>query len=382
MPVGGHPRVLLVSHTYLSSGYRGKLRWLATSGGVDLTLLAVPDLRLTTGTHLVFDPADEPFALRLDHPLAFANHNALRLYAPHRLAALLRAVRPDVVHVEAEPHSLSLAQMALLKARFGYQLVAFSWENLRRKGRGPLSFLEPFSLRRVDHMIAGNGEAAKVLRWRGYRGPITVLPQFGVDLEQVGSDSPLPELYRQAPAGMRIGFLGKLLQRKGVLDLLAAYMPLANRAVLVLLGDGPLESALQQQARENGVETRVLLPGYIPFAQVPAYLRGLDVLVLPSRTAPQWKEQFGHVLIEAMTAGVAVIGSDSGAIPEVIGPAGLVFAEGDVEALRGRLAFLLDHPEERLRLARAGQSRAAALFSNQAIAEATLRIYQQVLARD
>ncbi|MBO9312768.1 MAG: glycosyltransferase family 4 protein [Roseiflexus sp.] len=370
-------RVVMFSHTYLPAHYRGKLRWLSTEGGVNLTLVALPALRLSTGVRLIFEQKQEPFVVRFLQPLAFANHNILRFYAPHSVAALLRDVRPDIVHAEAEPHSLILGLLAFLKRFFSYRLVAFTWENLFRRGRGPLRWVERFALRRVDWMIGGNQEATEVVRWRGYKGPVTVIPQVGVDPAQFAdphSDKP-----DAADDSFRIGFAGRLVPEKGVLDLWEAFLPLANRAVLVLLGEGLLRDTILQQAATAGITHRVEMPGYVPYAQMPAWLKSLDVLVLPSRTTTIWKEQFGHVLVEAMLAGVPVIGSNSGAIPEVIGKAGLLFPEGDVPALRERLVFLAEHPEERRRLADTGTQRALQHFTDAAIARATLRVYEQVM---
>lgn len=169
-------------------------------------------------------------------------------------------------------------------------------------------------------MIGGNQEAMEVVRWRGYKGPVAVIPQVGLDPAQFAdphSDEP-----DAADDSFRIGFAGRLVPEKGVLDLWEAFLPLANRAVLVLLGEGPLRDTILQQAATAGIAHRVEMPGYVPYAQMPAWLKSLDVLVLPSRTTTIWKEQFGHVLVEAMLAGVPVIGSNSGAIPEVIGKAG------------------------------------------------------------
>ena len=370
-------RVLMLSHTYLPAHYRGKLRRLAEAG-VELTLVALPALRLPTGSVLRFEATPEPFRVRLARPLAFAGHHALRLYAPPQAAGWLRAARPQLVHVEAEPHSLALGLMALLKRRFGYRMVAFSWENLRRRGRWPLSWLERWSLRQVDWMIAGSAEAGAVLRWRGYGGPLTVLPQVGIDAAHFAPGPP-----REPGPGdagrFRIGFAGRLVAQKGVLDLLEAFIPLAGQAGLVFVGEGPLADAIRRRAAEAGCGERVSLEGYVPYRDMPARLARLDVLVLPSRTTACWKEQFGHVLAEAMLAGVPVIGSDSGAIPEVIGSAGLVFPEGDVAALRERLVWLLEHPHERQRLARLGRERALAHYGDQAIARHTLQVYRQVL---
>ncbi|MFN3704672.1 MAG: glycosyltransferase [Thermoflexales bacterium] len=372
-------RVLMFSHTYLPAHYRGKLRWLAAEGQVDLTLVALRALRLPTGVRLVFEERPEPFVMRFLKPVAFTNHNVLRLYAPSQVAALLREIRPDIMHAEAEPHSLTLGLLALLRRRFPYRLVAFTWENLFRRGRGPLRWVERFTLRHVDWMIAGNLEAADVVRWRGYSGPVTVIPQVGLDPSHFDRDvlTPPPRHHGE----FRIGFVGRLVPEKGVLDLWEAFLPLADRAVVVLIGEGPLRDVIRQKAAAAGVMHRVEMPGFVPYAEMPAWLRTLDVLVLPSRTTPIWKEQFGHVLAEAMLAGVPVVGSDSGAIPETVGDAGLLFPEGDIGALRERLAFLLDHPAERQRLAQAGQRRAFARFTDAAIAQATLQVYEQVMGR-
>ncbi|MGB9872847.1 MAG: glycosyltransferase [Anaerolineae bacterium] len=339
-----------------------------------MTLVALPALRLPTGVRLTFEEESEPFAIRFLRPLAFANHNTLRFYAPHSVAALIREVRPEIIHVEAEPHSLTLGLLAFLKRFFSYRLVAFTWENLFRRGRWPLRWLEPFNLRRVDWMIAGNWEATEVARWRGYSGPVTVIPQVGLDPAHFADCESSPHT-----GPFRIGFVGRLVPEKGVLDLWEAFVPLADRAVLVLIGEGPLQETVRQQAMMAGITHRVEMPGFVPYAQIPAWLKGLDVLVLPSRTTPVWKEQFGHVLAEAMLAGVPVVGSDSGAIPEVIGEAGLLFPEGDVTALREQLIFLMDHTIDRQRLAEAGQRRALAHFTDEAIGRATLKVYKQVL---
>jgi L-malate glycosyltransferase len=112
----------------------------------------------------------------------------------------------------------------------------------------------------------------------------------------------------------------------------------------------------------------------------------MDTLVLPSEatdafktlTAAGWQEQFGHVLIEAMAAQVPVIGSDSGEIPNVIGEAGLVFAEGSPAELRGRLTQLMDHPILRQSLAEHGYQRAMAKYTNRALAKELLGFYRSL----
>ncbi len=124
----------------------------------------------------------------------------------------------------------------------------------------------------------------------------------------------------------------------------------------------------------------VTLLGRQGSSNMAAFYNSLDVLVLPSRTLPNWKEQFGRVLIEAMACQVPVVGSDSGEIPNVVGGGGLIFAEGDVQALRGCLQRLGDDAGERRRLGEQGRQRVLAHYTMRHIAQQTLAVYATLLA--
>jgi glycosyltransferase involved in cell wall biosynthesis len=117
----------------------------------------------------------------------------------------------------------------------------------------------------------------------------------------------------------------------------------------------------------------------VPHEEIPHYLNALDGLVLPSLTTPVWKEQFGHVLIEAMACEVPVIGSNSGAIPEVLGEAGLIFPEGDLTALSQAIMTLQSDAVRRAQLAQAGRVRVLAHYTHERIAAANAEFFQQVL---
>ena len=118
----------------------------------------------------------------------------------------------------------------------------------------------------------------------------------------------------------------------------------------------------------------------LPSTEMPHFYQGLDVLVLPSRTAPNWKEQFGRVLIEAMACGVPVIGAASGEIPQVIGHAGLTFAEGDVDGLRAQLQRLQQDGGLWCELAARGRARVLALYTQARVAALTVAAYQAAVA--
>jgi glycosyltransferase involved in cell wall biosynthesis len=179
---------------------------------------------------------------------------------------------------------------------------------------------------------------------------------------------------------VRIGFVGRLVEQKNVDALVRAFAPLAGPAELVITGRGPCEESLRALAAALGVAERTRFIGALESAEVAPAMADLDVLVLPSRTTPNWAEQFGRVLVEAMACEVAVVGSSSGEIPRVIGEPALVFPEGDVTALCAILRRLVEHPDERAEFARRGRARALALYTQQHIADATYAAWEAMMA--
>ena len=109
-------------------------------------------------------------------------------------------------------------------------------------------------------------------------------------------------------------------------------------------------------------------------------MNALHVLILPSLTTASWKEQFGRVLIEAGACGVAVIGSSSGAIPEVVGDAGLIFSEGDVATFTEQITRLRTDTSLRENCGKIGYDRAHGKFSWQCVADGMMAIYRELLA--
>ena len=112
---------------------------------------------------------------------------------------------------------------------------------------------------------------------------------------------------------------------------------------------------------------------------MPGQYHQIDVLAVPSLTRPNWKEQFGRVLVEAMASGVPVIGSDSGAIPDIIGDAGLIVPEGDVSALADGLCRLQREDDLRARLMKAGRARVIDHFTHQQVAADTVAVYREMM---
>ncbi|MGH2416497.1 MAG: glycosyltransferase, partial [Microcystaceae cyanobacterium] len=304
---------------------------------------------------------------------------------------LLRQFQPQIIQVEQGAKALSYAQLITLNRLLGLKArnLFFTWWNLPYTSKFPISALEAYNLRHTDGLIAGNQDGADILRQHGYHGPIKVMPQLGVD-EKLFSPCPQPELASQLGIQANefvIGFVGRFVPEKGILTLIKSLAGLSELPwKLLLLGRGSLQETILQEANGIGIKDRLIVLESVPHNRVPRYINLMNALVLPSETTYQfktltatgWKEQFGHVLIEAMACQVPVIGSDSGEIPHVIGDAGLIFPEGDITALRNCLRQMMEHPELAQKLAKSGYERAIQQYTNQALARQQLDFYRKI----
>ncbi len=369
-------RVLYISKALVVATYQRKLEEIAKYPDVELRAV-VPHFWREGEHRQELDPRyTRGYELVAEH-MRFNGHYHMHYYPG--LHRHVRAWRPDVVHVDEEPYNFATAHAIWLARRFGARAIFFAWQNIYRVYPPPFYFFELYSLLRSHAAQAGTRQAQEVLRRKRYSSPSAVFPQFGVDAA-LFAPAPRP----QAPSGVfRIGYVGRLVPAKGVHVLLRAVSRLDFPYAVEIFGAGPAETALRARAAALGIEDRVNFRGHVDSDTMPDRYRELDVCVLPSLTTPQWKEQFGRALVEAMVCGVPVVGSDSGEIPEVIGSAaaeqgGLTFPEGDAGALAETLERLHADPALRERLAGQGRRRALAEYTQEEVASRTVLMYRQL----
>jgi len=374
-------RILMLSKALVVGAYQKKLEELARHPGVEITAVVPPYWR--EGRHCtVLERAYTQGYTLVVLPMALNGHYHLHFY-PH-LGALVRRARPDILHIDEEPYNLATFQAMRLGMRAGARCLFFTWQNIYRAQ--PFNILERYNLARACAAIAGNREAADVLRRKGFGKRIAVIPQFGVDPDVFRS---LPQARAERNQVLRlppgdhfvIGYLGRLVEQKGLMILLQAVAGLGAGWHLLLIGDGPLRPTLEKRARQLGIAGQVTIMPQVSSAQVPLWLNRLDVLVLPSLTRPNWKEQFGRVLVEAMACEIPVVGSESGEIPHVIGSAGLIAPEGDSDGLREHLARLMSSPSLRQALGRQGRQRVLARYTQRQVAQETYRFYETLIGQ-
>ncbi|MEL6158824.1 MAG: hormogonium polysaccharide biosynthesis glycosyltransferase HpsO [Cyanobacteria bacterium J06627_32] len=388
-------KILVASHTYIVDLNCEKLRSLTQINPQVEVTVVVPKVWNPGGVQSkkIETQAREEGRFRVVPVSNLSQNNQSLLSFGADIIPLLRAFQPDIIHVEQGAKSLGYGELITLNRllRLRAKNVFFTWWNLPYEVKFPLSWLEAYNLRHTDGLIVGNQDGVDVLIEHGYQGPVIVMPQLGVD-ESLFRPAEQPELAAQHGISQEdfvIGFVGRFVEEKGLLTLFKALgkLSVSRPWKLLLLGRGPLKETLEQLAEETGISDRIIWINSVPHADVPRYINLMDTLVLPSETTYQfktisaagWKEQFGHVIIEAMACGVPVIGSDSGEIPHVIKSDGLVFPEGNIDALSDKIAHLIEQPEQQQMLGEKGYQRAMAEYTNRALAKRQLEFYETLL---
>jgi glycosyltransferase involved in cell wall biosynthesis len=333
---------------------------------VDLTL-AVAARWEEGGSMVEFEPAGDDFAIPVR---TLGRHPNLFVYDPRPLWRLLGSTPWDVLDMNEEPFGLAVAEILLLRRLRTPTLpfVVYSAQNIEKRYPPPFRWFERWTLKRAAGAYPCNEEAARILRGKGLRGELVVLP-LGVDLdrfEPVGRPPP--------PGALCIGFVGRLIRHKGVDVLLEAVAPDPRMSVEVF-GAGPELGGLEAQAVSLGIADRVTFHGHVDGERIPETYRRFDVLAVPSVPLPSWIEQFGRVVVEAQASGVPVVASASGALPDVVGDAGLLTVPGDPGSLRNALTRFLDEPGLWERLRAAGIARAP-LCSWEKVADMQLGLYR------
>jgi glycosyltransferase involved in cell wall biosynthesis len=374
-------RLLTLGHSYVVGTNRRLAHAMAHAGAGEweVTVAAPKAFPGDLGTIAL-----EPFPGELPRVVPVRVHGANRVHTMRygrRLRELLREGW-DVVHCWEEPFVLVGAQVAAWTPREA-RLVYATFQNLPKRYPPPFAWAERYALRRAAGWVAFGETVHHALRLhRGYGHlPVAVISP-GVDTELFRPDGGAGARVRDS-LGWRedgrpvIGFLGRFVAEKGLRTLLAALDAAREPWRALIVGGGAMEGELRAWAAGRGGAVRIVTG--VPHQHVPAYLNAMDVLCAPSRTTVRWKEQLGRMLIEAMACGVAVVGSDSGEIPHVVGDAGMIVPEADDAAWTRAIDRLLADSAHRRALADAGLHRVGAHFALPVVARRHLDFFRSLL---
>lgn len=298
------------------------------------------------------------------------------LLAAGRLANLMAAYEPDLAAAH-DANSMMLLALARSLRRLPVPLVFHRRVDVPPR-RGPLS---RWKVDQADLIICVSERIAEIMRGAGVaaeRVRVVHSGTAGIAPDRMAGDR-LRDGLAIDPDVLVLGVVSSLIPHKGHRDLLAAMARLGphEQAVhLIFAGDGSLRATLESEAEKRGLGERVHFLGEVK--EVATVFGAIDVYVHPSRT-----EGLGSSIADAFSAGVPVVATRAGGIPELVreGETGYLANPGDVPSLTGALARALADPGERRRRATLAQSRFAERFTAQAMAEGTVAAYRELLGR-
>lgn len=384
-------RVLAVSHAAVVDVNQEPFDALGRAGA-RVTLVAPRALVTDIRGRVIFRALDG-FAGRLvTLPVAIGGYRrwlggqrGIHLILYRGLRRTVLAERPDVLFVEEEPYSLAAWQCARAAARAKIPFVIHENQNVARRLPPPFEAIRRFVLARAAGVTVRNRAAADLVRGLGFEGPVGELPH-AVDPARFAaspSESPPPVLAGNSlpMPGLVVGFVGRLVPEKGIRECVEAVAAARARGVtcsLVVIGDGPLLD--EARARAEALSVPAVFTGALPHDEVPSWYGRFDLVAVPSRTTPTWKEQFGRIVIEANAAGVPVVASGSGELPATVASTGggVVVPEGDARALADAIEMLLRDTDRRRALGAAGKAAVEQRFTPDAVGAELLRFLTEV----
>ena len=350
---------------------------MSATGEWDVTVVGPKRFHGDFGWHTLEPQTSEAYSV-VPVPVHFSRRVHTMLYG-WELARLLR--QPwDLVHCWEEPYVASAAQVAFL-ARPDTPLVFATFQNIAKRYPPPFSWIERYTMTRAAGIIAFGRTVFDVVASRTpLHTPLRVISP-GVDVVHCRPD-PSARARVLAKYGWNdgtpvVGFVGRFVEEKGCRFLMNVLDRLQGPWRALFVGAGPLESDLRAWTQRHG--DRVAIETTVRHDDVPAYLNAMDVLCAPSQTTTWWREQFGRMLIEGFACGIPVVASDSGEIPHVIGNAGLVVREGDIDGWTQAVARLLADPALKADLGQRGRERAVSAFAWPVVARQHLDFFEELL---
>ncbi len=365
-------RIMTISKPYVASAYRQKLHILSQVPNYKMSLVCPLSW---AGQNFETDTVQSRLSIH-SLPIYFNGHNHFFFYK--NIFQIIKKFRPHILNIEEEHYSIVTWQLFRMAIRVEAVPIFYTWQNIYKKYPPPFSWIEQFIFKHAGWAITGNEEAISILRKKGFKKEAFLIPQMGADIKKfsLASSSVIDEktqhkkklnLSTHLPCIM---YAGRMVEEKGLKSLISALKKIDHlKWQLLLIGSGPYLKELRELTQNLKFQNKIFFISQVDSYSMSEYFKACDIFCLPSLTRPNWKEQFGRVLVESMAAHACVLGSSSGEIPHVIQTNGMIFEEGNENDLADKLGFLIQNAEERLRLAECGFKHGQLNYSNEVIAE-------------
>jgi glycosyltransferase involved in cell wall biosynthesis len=264
--------------------------------------------------------------------------NPFFFYNPFRIAYIFRTFKPQILDVHEEPYSLAAA--SILLARFisavKCKMIFRSSQNELKSYPFPFSFIQWMMFRNSTEAYVPSEQARRVLQQKKFKGRVSVVGN--------GVLAPTaPPTAHRTSTRLEVVCVGRLIERKGVQDLVEAIAGSQLAINVTIVGSGPMENQLRSlvEGRQN-VAGCVEFKGAVTIQDAAEIMSRADVICVPSRELNGWSEQFSRALVEGMANYCVPLVSTSGALPEIAGGITQPFRWGDIGELTHRLEALVE----------------------------------------
>lgn len=283
----------------------------------------------------------------------------------------------DIVHV-ADPHYYYAYQAARLKAKGAIKkLISTWWETIPFNNQSTLAKkrIKGHVMSYVDQFLCYTEMAKECLIAEGVGAEkIAVIP-LGVDLTQFHPTR------HKARNRKTVLYVGRLVEEKGILDLYKAFKMVARdvqRVTLRIVGTGPLENTIRKLIQKDGFQDTVIIE-HKTYQEMPSVYQQTDVLCVPSKKIKTWEEQYGMVFVEAMASGIPVVSYPTGSIPAIVGNAGLLAKESNIEELSALIIRIIRTKELGKKIGTIGRERAEKLFDARKSRNNIYKLYKSLI---
>jgi glycosyltransferase involved in cell wall biosynthesis len=297
-----------------------------------------------------------------------------RLAAALAIRRLVQKRKVDVVHAN-EPHALTSAWLAR-----AHRLVPMI---VSRRIALPLStnIFSQARYRAAARIIAVSHYVAKSVVASGFVADCVDVIYDGVEIPAAISEMDRDRARKRFSISQEnpcIGNVAAFVKEKGHEILVTAFaklLPQFPKCMLLLPGEGPERNKLLETVRRLGLESVVKFPGFVP--DIKSVYAATDLFVFPSHEEP-----LGSSLLAAMAHGLPVVAFSRGGVPEVVedGKNGLLVKDLDPIALSAAITRLLSNPAEARRLGETARENISLRFSANRMADATLQLYERLIA--
>lgn len=284
----------------------------------------------------------------------WAGHIALDIYSYKQLEKTIKDFTPDVVHVMGEAaYQITYLTSKIKSKNNNFLLTCRAAQNVYQVFPFPFNKFEKYSLGILDNIFSLSNDSTDILLKKQFKNSITHLYN-GYD-HNLFSCSTYSKV--ESTNNIRFGYFGKITERKGIFPMLHAFKDLKQKGwSLDIVGHGDLENDVRDYVNSTSFNGFVSIEPKVSRDKLAEKFKEIDILILPSidvdgsehgigkifkKLGVKWKEQFGRIIVEAMGSGVPTIGTNSGAIPDVVGDSGWIINQNDPDELRKLIEELL-----------------------------------------